>query len=34
MPIEVPRYLVSFHRKRVSHRFTDILILGRQDLPG
>ena len=28
MPVEAPRYLVSFHPKRVSHRFTDVLILG------
>lgn len=26
--VETPRYLVSFHPKRLTHRFTDVLILG------
>lgn len=28
MSVEAPRYLVSFHPKQVSHRFTDVLVLG------
>ncbi len=28
MPINVPRYLVSFHPKRVPHHFVDVLIVG------
>jgi L-aspartate oxidase len=26
--VEPPRYLVSFHPKRIVHRFTDVLVLG------
>jgi L-aspartate oxidase len=28
MPCEVPRYLVSFHPKRIPHHFVDVLIIG------
>src|SRR5437016_6920689 len=28
MPCDVPRYLVSFHPKRIPHHFVDVLIIG------
>ena len=28
MPLDVPRYLVPFHPKRIPHHFADVLIIG------